>query len=583
MISVLKFNRVLKAVDRSGVHTELEALLHPTGHGGRPRQLRADVFVAALIVCAAHYKDVALTNVHRVLTVDLDKTYREQLGVQFTAADGTPQTISVRQVRYLLDALENMLTTNPSQVPGLSEVERVERAEKLDRIVNAILGVSHPPGLAKPSVMAMDATAMQSWGKGKRRPVAPGSGLLAPGSDTRTSDGDTGQTEVYSIDPDAAWGYCTKTYDNKTKNVFGYAMVTTVGVPDVGAAPGSMPILTWRMSLSPANADVVVPGLGLIDGLRRSRHHITELIDDRGFSGRDPKRWADPLRDRGINHVFDLFACDHGVKDHDGVRMIDGTPHCPATPDDLVMITRPAKLGVGTLPRDATAAQKVDHKRQRKELATFRARIAAREQYAFRRVAGPDKTGKERWECPARSAKVVCANCPLSSFVATGDADSPPQVVDPPAIPTAPTCCRQTTVTIAGDVTAKIRQRLYGGSDRWIASFKRRTHVEASYGNLKNPKTENIRRGWCFVVGLVKTSILVAAAMAAVNIRLLRAWAATSDFDDVLCEADPKGNYFIEYDADGNPVSVEESDADEADVDERHDDDPPPPLAGGPI
>ena len=93
MISVLKFNRVLKAVRRSGVHTELEALLHPTGHGGRPRQLRIDVFVASLIVCAAHYKDVALTNVHRVLTVDLDKTYREQLGVQFTAADGTAQTM----------------------------------------------------------------------------------------------------------------------------------------------------------------------------------------------------------------------------------------------------------------------------------------------------------------------------------------------------------------------------------------------------------------------------------------------------------------------------------------------------------
>ncbi len=146
--------------------------------------------------------------------------------------------------------------------------------------------------------------------------------------------------------------------------------------------------------------------------------------------------------------------------------MIDGTPHCPATPDHLVTITRPAKLGVGTLPRGATAAQKADHERQRDELATFRARIAEREPYAFRRVAGPDKTGKERWECPARSAKVVCANCPLSSFVATGDADSPPRVVDPPAKATAPTCCRQTTVTITGDVTAKIRQRLYWGSDR---------------------------------------------------------------------------------------------------------------------
>ncbi len=348
-------------------------------------------------------------------------------------------------------------------------------------------------------------------------------------------------------------------------------MVTTVGVPDVGATPGSMPILTWRIRLAPANADVVEPGLALINGLLGSGHPVNALLNDRAFSGRNPKRWATPLRTLGIDHIFDLFACDHGVTDHDGIRMIDGTPHCPATPDHLVTITRPAKLGVGTLPRGATAAQKADHERQRDELATFRARIAEREPYAFRRVAGPDKTGKGRWECPARSAKVVCANCPLSGFVATGDADSPPRVVDPPAEATAPKCCRQTTVTITGDVTAKIRQRLYWGSDLWIASYIRRTHVEGSYANMKSPKTQNIRRGWCFVVGLVKTSILAVAAVAAVNIRLLRVWAAASGFHDVLCEPDPVGHYFIEYDADGNQVSAIEVD------------DKDPPLAGGPI
>ncbi len=350
-------------------------------------------------------------------------------------------------------------------------------------------------------------------------------------------------------------------------------MVTSVGIPGIGADPGSMPILTWRMGLSPANVDVVGPGLTLIDGLLNSGHQVDELLDDRGFSGRDPARWADPLRERGIKHVFDLFACDHGVKDHDGVRMIDGTPHCPATPDDLVTINRPAKLSVGVLKKGASAAaQQAEHDRQRDELDAFREGIAAREQYAFRRVAGPDKTGKERWECPARSTKVVCANCPLSGFVAaTSDADSPPRVSEPPAPATAPKCCTQTTVTISGDVTGKIRQRLYWGSDKWIASYKRRTYVEGSYGNMKNPKTENIRRGWCFVVGLVKTSILAAAAVAAGNIRLLRDWAATSGFQDVLCEPDPKGHFFREYDADGNQVSV-------ADVDDKD-----PPLAGGPI
>ena len=46
----------------------------------------------------------------------------------------------------------------------------------------------------------------------------------------------------------------------------------------------------------------------------------------------------------------------------------------------------------------------------------------------------------------------------------------------------------------------------------------------------------NIRRGWCRVVGVVKTSILVACAMATTNISLLRSWSRrTGDVTDGLC------------------------------------------------
>ncbi len=126
-------------------------------------------------------------------------------------------------------------------------------------------------------------------------------------------------------------------------------MVTTVGVPDVGATPGSMPILTWRIRLAPANADVVEPGLALINGLLGSGHPVNALLNDRAFSGRNPKRWATPLRTLGIDHIFDLFACDHGVTDHDGIRMIDGTPHCPGDPRSPGHDYPARKVGVGTL------------------------------------------------------------------------------------------------------------------------------------------------------------------------------------------------------------------------------------------
>jgi hypothetical protein len=45
-------------------------------------------------------------------------------------------------------------------------------------------------------------------------------------------------------------------------------------------------------------------------------------------------------------------------------------------------------------------------------------------------------------------------------------------------------------------VTPKVRQELYWGSRKWIKSFARRTHVEGTFGNLKNRDCENLRRGW---------------------------------------------------------------------------------------
>lgn len=92
------------------------------------------------------------------------------------------------------------------------------------------------------------------------------------------------------------------------------------------------------------------------------------------------------------------------------------------------------------------------------------------------------------------------------------------------------------------------------GSDAWIASYARRTQVEGAFGNLTSDKTTGVKRGWIYVVGIVKTSIMVAAAAVATNIRLLRKWAdRTGDRTHPLCSVDPQHHGFEEIDADGNP------------------------------
>jgi len=121
-------------------------------------------------------------------------------------------------------------------------------------------------------------------------------------------------------------------------------------------------------------------------------------------------------------------------------------------------------------------------------------------------------------------------------------ASPPRQVEATPAAATKPKCCSQRTVTIPAEALAKTRQQHYWGSPAWIASYARRTHVEGYFGNLKNRDSGNVRRGWTRVVGLVKTSIMTACAIAATNIRLLRA----CDITDPLCAPDPEDHGFEE-------------------------------------
>ena len=63
-------------------------------------------------------------------------------------------------------------------------------------------------------------------------------------------------------------------------------------------------------------------------------------------------------------------------------------------------------------------------------------------------------------------------------------------------------CCRQRTITIPGAVVAKVRQPLAWGSDAWIDSYSRRTHVEGIFGNVKSAKTADLQRGWIVIVGM---------------------------------------------------------------------------------
>lgn len=533
-----EFDRTVKAVQASGVDKELDALLR-SGRGGRPRGTRMDVYVAGMLLTVLHRQNLTMVNVLALLTKGLPDSAQRHYGIR-SRKNAKQRHYTYRQITYPLQALKEKLSPNA-----------VTDDEKLQSLMDLILTTSLPSHIPAMQALALDATGIQSWARGKtsrRAAEEPDGGCVDPESEDAPKALKAANDSLCAFDKDARFGYRTKTYSNGSSRVFGYNMVSIVGIPAVGEVKDRAPILTQGIRLRPANAGVVDPGLALLDSYTEKSQSLAEVINDRAWTYALAEQWAYQLRARGIEQILDLHPNDRGARDFEGIRMVDGAPHCPSMPDHLVDIARPARFSVGELRKNATAEQVRQHKADSQALAEFREKIAERQTWAFRRVAGPDANGKERWECPAQAGKRICANCPLSQMFD----ESTPTVNDPPTGVDKPKCCTQRTVTIPGNVTPKIRQRLYWGSAEWIASFNRRTYVEGSYGNMKNPNTENITRGWCCVVGLVKTSLLLAVAVAASNIRLLRAWAKrTGDITDPISTPEEDYQPWEEVDENG--------------------------------
>ena len=79
--------------------------------------------------------------------------------------------------------------------------------------------------------------------------------------------------------------------------------------------------------------------------------------------------------------------------------------------------------------------------------------------------------------------------------------------------------------TTPPDAIRKLQQPHYWGGDTWSHNYGRRGCVEGSYGNRKNPSTENVDRGQNQIFGLAWLHITHAFIAASHNTRRLTTWA----------------------------------------------------------
>jgi hypothetical protein len=532
MISRNAFRRYLEYVRRSDVHTLLEAQLRPEP-GGRPRPLKVDVLLAGMLATFSDRQTLAMTQVHKTLTTELANNVQRELGIRDQA--GNPVTL--RQVRYLLNAVTNLFEHTEARRPELDQPGREAKQANLQELVDQLLA-SATTHIGTTNRYAIDGTAIESAARGKRRPRAKNE------ADTEDSNDKLGR----SYDVDARWGYRTRTYDNKSNLMFGYQMMAFTRVSAVGGKPE--PLLTERIAVVPGNQHGIAQTIATLDRLSTCGAGATEIISDRGFSYSAVEDWADQLRHRGIEQVLDMHQNDHGARVHEkhGYVMINGWAHCPSIPDELIHIRRPAQMSVGVPKKSATPDEIADHKRRQAEVDKFNDLIAQRRVYRFERH-GVAKSGAERYKCPARAGKVVCDGCPLSKLI---PAEAQRPTVEPPPGAALPKACSQETIVVRESVEPKLRQREYWGSPEWQASFNRRVRVEGAFGVLKSPKGGNVRRGWTHQVGLVKTTLLLAIAVAATNLQQLTSWARSNgDTRDPLTTVDLASPGFIELEPDG--------------------------------
>lgn len=71
----------------------------------------------------------------------------------------------------------------------------------------------------------------------------------------------------------------------------------------------------------------------------------------------------------------------------------------------------------------------------------------------------------------------------------------------------------------------KLRQAHRWGSDAWIKDYTRRTYVEGSFGELRNPALGALARGKFCIMGLIKVTLMLAALAAPSNARRITTWA----------------------------------------------------------
>jgi hypothetical protein len=492
-----ELRRIEEIIDASGV-ADTELLL-PTGV--RPRQLKVRTLLIGMTLTMRAGRPAFLTDVHTTLTA-LPIEDQRRLGViaQWKHAE---HQLTYRQVEYTFDRVTCALAKD---TPDGTPSQRLH--DVLDRLLEASVQVLGEPSC---SSYAVDWTDQETWSLPPlKKPSTPGTPAANPAGDTPPDDhdashaaeGTTNPTPPDRADPEASWGHRRGDAPGQHDELFfGYYLQAATTVNDEHGPP--VPELARRMHLSSCDHDPPPAFVPVLARMHATGITISDVLVDSGYSYRVPETWALPIRALGANLIHDLHPNDRGPHGtHHGATINNGNLYCPATPTTL--------LGLGPLPRGATAEQTATHDTRSHELA----------KYKLSQITRPDRDGYHRVTCPAAQQKIRCPHKPASLTLP----NDRPTVLKAPEHP--PVCCTQQTITVPPSVNAKTAQKHDYPSPAHRASYNRRTAAERTFATLTDRATNDLSRGWCRQMGLTPIALHIATALIARNIRVTDAFTA---------------------------------------------------------
>jgi hypothetical protein len=465
---MIPLTAVEDVIDASGVAPRIEAML-PIGV--RARQLTVRTLLAGLCLTQADGRPAHLTRVHQALT-SLPEPDQRRLGVTADWKHG-PHRLTYRQTERTSGLVAAALAKDePDGQPS----------QALQATCDDLLEASIPGEFKDASTsLAVDWTDLESF---SRPPPAKG-GPCA--------------------DPEASWGHRKNNLLRSEDELFyGYYLSAGIMMPDENGP--AVPEFARRATVSSCRHDPVRALVPVLTAMPASGIPLGDVLADSGYAHRDADAWAIPLRAAGASLVQDLHPHDRGPKGtHDGAIIANGNLHCPATPRSL--------LELGPLPRAVARDQAAAHDARTAELA----------RYKLGRLTRDDADGYHRVQCPAAMGKIRCPLRPASMRL---DRDRP-EILTPPEHP--PACCEQLTLTVPPDVMAKTAQKHDYPSAAHRRSYARRTGAERGFATAKDPASNDIRRGWCRLMGLAPPMPAVTCLLVIRNQRILTAWNARQE------------------------------------------------------